>query len=305
MGLATCREEDRGDSGEPKESPVPMGFATGRRTMTDGVRSGGTITTPHVGGRKKRVWGVTFNFGVSLPVAESRALKLMSLKRKLESEGAASWTEETEAQARRIASGEEDSESKPTIGNTMPTPEQWDRVTSNIALAQFMAKRVGSGRDRLWRIDACMDGLIRASVSYDANRGLKFSTYAAICMDRAMADAHHARKRDRATSLSLVGDVPGGQDAVGFGPLGLTQSEVRDAILRVKQVMSQNEYVSLALSVGGETYKRIGERLGVSHERVRQYINAGIEKCRRSERLAYLLQSIGNDERQIQPSSAH
>lgn len=63
------------------------------------------------------------------------------------------------------------------------TPQQSQLVADNLGLAYEVALQFGRGRSQLereWIEDAALGGLLYAATKYDANRGVRFSTYATV-----------------------------------------------------------------------------------------------------------------------------
>jgi RNA polymerase sporulation-specific sigma factor len=84
------------------------------------------------------------------------------------------------------------------------TSDQTTLVSENIRFVHHIVKRyvkTGSRRDDM--ISAGYFGLIKASMTYKADKGIKFTTYAGVCINNCVKDllAQDKKKRERLASL--------------------------------------------------------------------------------------------------------
>jgi RNA polymerase primary sigma factor len=130
--------------------------------------------------------------------------------------------------------------------------------------------------------------LIRAIEKFDFRRGTKFSTYATWALMRSYARSvpkegvHQTRFQTGADELLV-------DSADERTSIGEDEKRSQDRRVAIESILDQlndreQEAISLRFALRGQaepqTLIQIGERLGVSKERTRQIINAGIEKLR-------------------------
>lgn len=154
------------------------------------------------------------------------------------------------------------------------TDAQRDLAGRNIGLAHMAAKRVCGGFDEDAQQEAVV-GLCRAARSYDPCRGIKFSTYSyyaarneAIRYRRLnRADSRHAEFNDR---LHAADSPPSSGD-----------DEELDRLARAVAALPDRERIILCMRFGIGyaapcTLLKIGRRVGLCQERVRQIVEMSL-----------------------------
>ena len=127
--------------------------------------------------------------------------------------------------------------------------------------------------------------LMRAVDSFDVGRGHRFSTYATFALmkgfARSVPQMLTAARRAAAGDDEMLAQVP---DRHGGGDVNrLVQRDEIDRLLsgldaRERSVVSA--HYGLDGGVGGATYEQVGQRLGLSKERVRQIEQCALAKLR-------------------------
>ena len=170
-----------------------------------------------------------------------------------------------------------------------PQSQRDQLVVNNIGLVAMIAKKLNRGPVTDDQIQEGMVGLIRAADTFDPERGCKFSSYACRCIWSAMVRAHinSKRKSVRSSGMDPVELASVLVDHQAVQPLdAVDQTErrqiSRNLIAKALNHMREDDRVAVyAKYARGETLSEIGERWGVSKERIRQRIARGIkEACR-------------------------
>lgn len=131
------------------------------------------------------------------------------------------------------------------------------------------------GLDRDDCVGEAMLGLARAARSFDPSRGLRFSTYAVCCIERALSRLRAAAGR---TTLSIDAAGPTGHSYAANHATDFLDPIDVDLLQRVRDAIGRCGYDDLrggVLLIGlsrGWTYEQMADELGVSRERVRQLI---------------------------------
>lgn len=146
-------------------------------------------------------------------------------------------------------------------------------------------------RDSAGFFEMISDGnmtLIRAIEKFDYRRGNRFSTYATWALMRSYARSVPAEGRQldrfRTGTDELIGEEEDGRTTVHEDEVRAEhQQRTIESILEQLNEREQ-EAISLRFALEGQpeplTLEQVGSRLGVSRERARQIINAGLEKLR-------------------------
>lgn len=138
------------------------------------------------------------------------------------------------------------------------------------------AKRARVPQDELW--SQALFGLAKAARSFDPAKGVQFSTYAVTTIDGYV--------RLLLTRWKPMRQVPAGEGgepleaAARPEPDGAARRDLLDAI-HESLPRRDAEAVILRFGLGGEdalTLDEVGQRLGVSRERVRQVVSAALRK---------------------------
>jgi RNA polymerase sigma factor (sigma-70 family) len=140
-----------------------------------------------------------------------------------------------------------------------------------VALRFARAWKNDCDRDAL--VNVCLYGLHRASLAFDAGRGLAFSTLATVSCRRAAIAELRRLRRWRLVPLSDDYDTPARPEAE---PPAELPPAVREALARLP---ARTRAVLLARSEG-ETLEEAGRRFGVCKERARQLCRDAVRQVR-------------------------
>jgi RNA polymerase sigma factor (sigma-70 family) len=148
---------------------------------------------------------------------------------------------------------------------------QFDLVTSYLPLAWSLTKKyhgLGVSHDEL-RAGA-EDGLIHAALKFDPGRG-HFPSYARPCIKGSILSLFKQRKLD-ALNRSVSIETPiRGKDGEEAGTIGdLLVGQFTGPVAPDLSSLSETDRTIVQARESGETLREIGERLGISSERVRQ-----------------------------------
>ncbi|MFH1746061.1 MAG: sigma-70 family RNA polymerase sigma factor [Planctomycetota bacterium] len=155
---------------------------------------------------------------------------------------------------------------------------------SNLRLVVHVAKRHIRPDYDLY--EAVSDGnvtLLRAVDLFDFTRGFKFSTYASWSIIRRMARQEWDRRRHQARYQTgndeLLREVRAAEDEDD------TSAPLRDLIERMSDTLSRRERFILhhRFGLGGEGFQtlvQVGQRIGISRERVRQIESRALGRLR-------------------------
>jgi RNA polymerase primary sigma factor len=162
-------------------------------------------------------------------------------------------------------------------------------IRCNLRLVVSVARK--HRRDSDGFFEMISDGnmtLIRAIEKFDYRRGNKFSTYATWALMRSYATSVPAEGRQldrfRTGNEQLIGEETDERTTVGED-----ESRARQQQRTIESILDQlnereQEAISLRFALEGQpepaTLEQVGDRLGISKERARQIINAGLEKLR-------------------------
>lgn len=160
-------------------------------------------------------------------------------------------------------------------------------IRHNLRLVISIARRHVRAADNLFEIVS--DGnlaLMRAVEKFDFTRGHKFSTYASWaimrCFARAVPAEREQARRFAAGNDELLASVPAPEEALDHG---LEVASLRRRLLQALTALTPRErtvvceHFGLA-GTGESTLEQIGERLGVTKERVRQIEKRAFRKLR-------------------------
>jgi RNA polymerase primary sigma factor/RNA polymerase sigma factor len=162
-------------------------------------------------------------------------------------------------------------------------------VRRNLRLVASIAKRFASATETFF--DLISDGnitLMRAVDKFDFSRGFKFSTYATWAIRRDFARSIPSEFRHRERFNTGCDDYLDGAAAPPTDQFQeeLRQSKREDGVRRVLECLDDRErsiisdYFGLSRGQEPVTLKTIGNRLGISKERVRQLKARAIDKMR-------------------------
>ena len=162
-------------------------------------------------------------------------------------------------------------------------------IRCNLRLVVSVARK--HRRDSDGFFEMISDGnmtLIRAIEKFDYRRGNKFSTYATWALMRSYATSVPAEGRQldrfRTGSDELLGEETDERSTIHED-----ESRARQQQRTIESILDQlnereQEAISLRFALEGQpepaTLEQVGDRLGISKERARQIINAGLEKLR-------------------------
>lgn len=189
-----------------------------------------------------------------------------------------------------------------------------DLVVRNLRFVVAVARHYrGRGLSLPELVEAGNEGLIRAAGRFDADRGVRFVTYAGWWIRQAILEAleREARTRPRtagetggASLLSL--DLPAGDSPAG-PPLAeclpdpaaerpdatADRKALREAVRRCVASLPSREAEALRLYFGldgggARSLEQVGRRLGVSRDRARQIRDRGLARLRSGSRASLL-----------------
>jgi RNA polymerase primary sigma factor len=199
-----------------------------------------------------------------------------------------------------------------TLRATRPNTELMDHIESileesnnaknalirfNLRLVVSIARKHRSPAANFF--DMISDGnmtLIRAIEKFDFRRGTKFSTYATWALMRSYArsvpaEGVHQTRFQTGADAVLIDSTDERTSITEDEKRSLDQRETIESILDQLNEREQ-EAISLRFALKGHaeplTLEQIGDRLGVSKERTRQIINAGLAKLRESAKTTNL-----------------
>lgn len=158
-----------------------------------------------------------------------------------------------------------------------------------LSRARFL---VGGDKDDL--IQEGMIGLYKAIRDYDPEAGVRFSSFAVLCIDRQMLHAIEASRREKNRilndSISLTGeewesaahtpDPEGDPEAIVLG-----QSDLSERLKELRIKLSPLEERVLDLCLAGEGYREIAEILGKEPKS----IDNAIQRIRKKSKLSRIL----------------
>ena len=162
-------------------------------------------------------------------------------------------------------------------------------IRCNLRLVMSVARKHERGSGNFFEMVS--DGnlnLIRAIEIFDYSRGFKFSTYATWALMRLYAKSASAEgvRSDRFQTGTEEVIVASHDDR---GSVGENESRIMAQSAMIESFLDQltereQEAISLRFALRGHavplTLEQIGDRLGVTKERTRQIISAGLEKLR-------------------------
>ncbi|MGL4514503.1 MAG: sigma-70 family RNA polymerase sigma factor [Lacipirellulaceae bacterium] len=163
-------------------------------------------------------------------------------------------------------------------------------IQANTRLVMSIARRFADPRNSFDDLlSHGLASLMHSVEKFDYDRGYRFSTYATCAVRRDLYRMVMGRKRDLqrfSTGASELLDGCAGSEAAEDQ---LTESAYKQLGATVREMMAKlddRERTILAARFGLEgmgkraSYSRLGERLGISKERVRQLANRAIDKLR-------------------------
>ncbi len=166
-----------------------------------------------------------------------------------------------------------------------------DIVQANLRLVVSIAKRhIRPNQDLFELVSDGNVSLMRAVDKFDYTRGFKFSTYASWAVIRNFARTipeqhlHHERYQTGWEEVLETAPLPAAPDGVESDQLAAMRSTLERMLdcldLRERTILRQR--YGLEGRHGAQTLEQIGQRLGVSKERIRQLEVRAIAKLRAS-----------------------
>lgn len=171
---------------------------------------------------------------------------------------------------------------RPATAKPPLTPEQWKLVVDNEALAKWATARAikrGIVRcDEETALNYAHDGLISAARSFDASKGFRFSTYATRAIHNWLLRCAKVNRR-RVVMPEFGWSILTSPDDTR------AEAEVRELRQRVVELIDTLDRRTRAVLIhrfglfGAEekTLVEVGQKLGITRERVRQIEKAALE----------------------------
>ncbi|WP_197524690.1 sigma-70 family RNA polymerase sigma factor [Botrimarina hoheduenensis] len=163
-------------------------------------------------------------------------------------------------------------------------------VQANTRLVMSIARRFADPRNNF--DDLLSQGiasLMHSVDKFDYGRGYRFSTYATCAVRRDLYRMVMSAKKDRQRFSTGSGEYLDGCERAADPNTELSEAawkQLRGAIAQMMQHLDEREQLIVAARFGLDdsakkaSYSRLGERLGISKERVRQLANRAMEKLR-------------------------
>jgi RNA polymerase sigma factor (sigma-70 family) len=156
-------------------------------------------------------------------------------------------------------------------------------VRANLRLVVSVArKHLRPGMNLMELISDGNMTLMRAVEGFDIHKGNRFSTYATLALMKGFARCGPAKAtKARGGSEDLLPDVPDVREAHHSDRV-LQRDEVRELLSRLDERERTVLRAHFGLVEGAEpaTYEELGERLGLSRQRVRQIEQGALKKLR-------------------------
>lgn len=177
--------------------------------------------------------------------------------------------------------------------------QNWNRenrnrlIEGNISLAMYVRNKFrNTGADKEELLSTAFVGLVKAANTFDVDKGYKFSTYAAKCMETEILYYLRRTKKQKAEvpieaqvfrkngekPIVLQDMIP---DAKAF--VEITYMEDREQIKVLKQCLSDKEEELLRMWESEMKQNEIANVLGISQSFVSRKLKKIFEKMRRSE----------------------
>lgn len=161
------------------------------------------------------------------------------------------------------------------------TTEQQRMVEDNLALVKFILNRkFESARPENWD-DMFQDGavgLCRAVMLYEPEKGIRFSTFASVCILNEIGNRSRKRRRLCARELSydnLLSEKPDSDSfAAGFASVEDAESQIRYLALRetIEKSFSVSDRVIIQMILKAATQTEIANAMGISQPKVSRRI---------------------------------
>ena len=122
--------------------------------------------------------------------------------------------------------------------------------------------------------------LLRAAGSFDPERGVKFSTFAGVCIDNRMRSViAKARRAAPVTGNELDTDELASDEA-DPERIYLDKEYFSELSRGIREVLSQTELRAFSLCIQGMSYRRAAETLGISEKAVDNAMQRARRKIR-------------------------
>ena len=149
------------------------------------------------------------------------------------------------------------------------TKEQENLVIENHNLIYYFIHKYNLSIEDYY--DVCAIGLCKAASTYDDKKGIKFSTYAGVCIENEIKQELRKQKNILVYSLDMTfSNTSDGTGEISYVENITTGLSAYDDILpyQLDKVLNAREYKLVALSLQDYTQVEIGNIIGISQAQV-------------------------------------
>lgn len=160
---------------------------------------------------------------------------------------------------------------------------------ANLRLVASIAGRLSISREEFDEFVAEGNAILLYAIDkFDYSRGFRFSTYVTHAVQRHLYRVIERRRKQAQREYAREAEMLAEEPAVEFDPCEPTEADIKAAastvIAKIDETLDEREQVIVRGRFGldgsgkGQTFRMLGEELGLSKERVRQLFQRGIEK---------------------------
>ena len=162
---------------------------------------------------------------------------------------------------------------------------------SEVELAAIMARYMpiirraarratGPGLDFEDAVQEGIIGLFSAIQTYGEDRGARFSTYAAVCVNNAVASAKKAAGRKKHAPLNQSVPISEEQSIPGPEEAAIANEQMQGTLKKARTGLSPMEKTVLRLYLDGFSYQQIAGKLGIKEKAVENALGRVRKKLR-------------------------